>query len=193
MPIKYHQTMDKEIIDRVRKRHQPAMRALKALNFDEYGFFGETVQAFGFSPLGLPGVLGTFVAIFNEVSKVDWNLDVTVFNAAMASRDEAAYAAPFGLGVKFYTTFSDGTCVISANFESQPIRDEQQKLYKFIAAPTIEAAWSSHRKQVDAFCRQGKQKLEHLSFAGFLQLTQREDEYMLRKHNSPFAASSLSK
>lgn len=188
MPIKYQQTMDKETIDRVRKRHQQAMQALKSLNFDEYGFFGETIQAFGFSPLGLSGVFGTFFAIFNEVAKVDWNLDVTIFNVAMASRDDSAYAAPFGLGVKFYTSFSDGTCVISANFESAPIRDEQQKLYKFVAAQAIESAWVNHRKQVDAFCMQGKQKIEHLSFAGFLQLTQREDEYMIHQTN-PLASS----
>lgn len=184
MPIKYHQTMDKEILDRVRNRHQLALQALKGLNFDEYGFFGETVQAMGFSPLGVSGFLGTLFAIFNEVSKVEWNLNVTVFNVVMASRDDAAYAAPFGLGVKFYTSFTDGTCVISANFESPPIRDDQQKLHKFAASQTVDAAWLSHKKQVDVFCMGGKQKIDHLSFAGFLQLTQREDDYMLRHKNS---------
>jgi hypothetical protein len=184
MPINYQQTMDNEIMDRVRKRRRSAMQVLKGLKFNEYAFFGETVQAFGFSPMGLSGVLGMFVALFNEVAKVEWNLDVTIFNVVMASREESTYAAPFGLGVKFYTSLNDGTCVISANFESQPIRDDQQKLYKFVAAQTIESAWLNHRKQVDAFCMQGKQKVEHLSFAGFLQLTQREDEYMLHHSNS---------
>ncbi len=184
MPIDYHQTADKELIDRVRRRRQQAMQDLKQMNFDEYAFFGETVHAIGFSPLGLSGVFGMFFALFNEVAKVDWNLDVTVFNVVMASRDDSAYAAPFGLGVKFYTSFDDGTCVISANFESAPIQDEPQKLYKFVAAQTIESAWVNHRKQVDTFCMQGKQKVEHLSFAGFLRLTQREDEYMIRQ-NSP--------
>lgn len=184
MPINYQQTMDKEIIDRVRARRRSVMQTLKDLKFDEYAFFGETVQAFGFSPLGLSGVLGMFVALFNEVAKVEWNLDVTIFNVVMASRDESAYAAPFGLGVKFYTGFNDGTCVISANFESQPIRDEHYKLYKFVAAQSVGSAWLNHKKQVDALCMDGKQKIEHLSFAGFLQLTQREDEYMLRHKNS---------
>lgn len=184
MPINYEQTMDKELMDRVRKRRMHVMYALKQLHFEEYAFFGETVHAFGFSPLGCSGVLGMFVALFNEVTKVDWNLDVTIFNVVMVSRDDSSYAAPFGLGTKFYTGFSDGTCVISANFESEPIRDEHQKIYKFVGARTIDAAWQSHRKQVDAFCAQGKQKVEHLSFAGFLQLTQREDEYMIRQNNS---------
>lgn len=184
MPINYQQTMDQEIMNRVRKRHQQSLQALKRLSFDEYAFFGETVQAFGFSPMGLAGVFGMFVAIFNEVTKVDWNLDVTIFNMVMASRQESAYSAPFGLGVKFYTGFSDGTCVISANFESQSIHDDGQKIYKFVGAQTIESAWANHKNRVDAFGAQGKQKIEHLSFAGFLQLTQREDNYMLQQNNS---------
>lgn len=184
MPIKYHQTMDKEILDRVRQRHQAAMQALKGLNFDEYGFFGETVQALGFSPLGLTGVLGTFIALFNEVSKLEPNLDVTIFNVVMASREDSAYAAPFGLGVKFYTSFTDGTCVISGSFESPSIRDEMSKLYKFAVSQSIESTWLFHKRQVDGFCTQGKQKIDHLSFAGFLQLAQREDDYMLQHKNS---------
>jgi hypothetical protein len=184
MPINYQQTMDREIIDRVRKRRQQAMYALKQLHFDEYSFFGETVQAFGFSPMGVAGVFGMFFAIFNEVAKVAWNLDVTIFNVVMVSRTEAAYAAPFGLGVKYYTSFSDGSCVISANFESKTIHDEQQKLYKSAMTQTIESAWLGHKRQVESFCIKGKQKIEHLSFAGFLQLTQREDEYMLRQQDS---------
>jgi hypothetical protein len=176
--------MDKEIIDRVRQRHQPAMQALQHLSFAEYGFFGETVQAMGFSPLGLSGFLGTLIAIFNEVSRVERNLDVTIFNVAMASREDAAYAAPFGLGVKFYTGYTDGTCVISASFESPAIRDDREKLYKFAASQTIDSAWLSHKKQVDIFCMGGKQKVGQLSFAGFLELTQREDDYMVRHKNS---------
>ena len=184
MPINYQQTMDREIIDRVRKRRQSSMDALKNLKFDDFAFFGETVQAFGFSPLGVSGVLGMLVALFNEVTKVEWNLDVTIYNVVMASREEAAYASPFGLGVKFYTSFSDGTCVISANFESEPIHDQQYKLYKFVGAQSIGSAWLSHKKQVDTLCMDGKQKIDHLSFAGYLQLVQREDEYMLRQKNT---------
>ena len=188
MPINYQPTTDSEIQDRVRKKHQSAIHELRRLNFTEYAFFGETVQALGFSPLGLAGVLGALVALFKEVATIERNLDITVFNVLMASRQDAAYAGPFGLGVKFYTSFTDGTCVISANFESPAIHDEMAKLYKFAAHQTIASAWLDHKEKVEKLCREGKQKVEHLSFAGFLQLVQREDDYMLRIKNHTILA-----
>lgn len=184
MPIKYQQTTDKEIHDQVRKKHLTEIRELKHLNFEEYSFFGETVQALGFNPLGLSGFLGVLIALFKEVTDVDHSLNVTIFNVVLASREYAAYAAPFGLGVKFYTSFTDGTCVVTANFNSPAIADDREKLYKYAVTQTIVSAWLHHKKWVDTLCQQGKQKIDHLSFADFLQLTEREDGYILRNKNT---------
>ena len=41
MPITYQQTADKEIHDRVRRKHGAIINELKNLNFAEYYFFGE--------------------------------------------------------------------------------------------------------------------------------------------------------
>ena len=187
MPITYQQTADKEIHDQVRRKHSVNIHELKRLNFEEYYFFGENVQALGFSPLGLAGFLGTIVALFNEVAKIEGDLSVSVFNLVMASREHAAYACPFGLGVKFYTSFTDGTCVISANFDSPVIDDGREKLYKFALPQSIEATWNNHRILAEKLCAEGKQKTEHLSFADYLRLAQREDNYMLRIKNSTIA------
>lgn len=183
MPIKYQQTTDKEIHDQVRKKHQVAVHELKVLGFEEYSFFGETVQALGFNPLGLTGFLGALIALFKEVAKVEGNLDVTIFNVVMAFREYATYAAPFGLGVKFYTSFTDGTCIISANFDTPAINDEKEKLYKFARSETITSTWLGHKKWVEKLCAEGKQRIEHLSFADYLQLAQREDTHLMRIKN----------
>jgi hypothetical protein len=183
MPVTYQQTTDREIHERVRRKHWTSINELKRLGFEEAYFFGETVQALGFSPLGLAGFLGTLIAMLNEVAKVEGNLNVSVFNVVMASKEYATYACPFGLGVKFYTSFTDGTCVITANFESPPINDEKEKLYKSALPQTIVTAWPDHKKLVDKLRLEGKQKIEHLSFAGYLQLAQKEDEYMLKRKN----------
>jgi hypothetical protein len=71
MPIQYQQTTDREIHEQVRIKHKPFIHQLQALGFSEYSFFGETVQAFGFIPLGVLGVLGTLIALFKEVSKIE--------------------------------------------------------------------------------------------------------------------------
>jgi len=184
MPIKYHQTTDREIHDKVRYKRANAINSLKRLGFEEAYFFGETVQALGFVPLGLAGFFGTFAAMFSEVMKVDRTLSVSVFNVAMTSRQYATYAGPFGLGVKFYTSFTDGTCVITANFDSPIINDEKEKLYKFSIPQTITAALQSHLRRVELLSMEGRQKIEHLSFADYLQLTEREDNYFLKNKNS---------
>jgi hypothetical protein len=187
MPIRYQQTTDREIHDQVRIKHKSFIHQLQALGFVEYSFFGETVQAFGFIPLGLLGFLGALIALFKEVARVERNLDVTLFNVVMASREYATYAGPFGLGVKFYTSFTDGTCIISANFDTPAIQDEKEKLYKFARIESIASTWLGHRKWVEKLCSEGNQKVEHLSFADYLTLMQREDDYMLRIKNGTAA------
>jgi hypothetical protein len=184
MPITYEQTADKDIHDRVRRKHGAIIQELKGLNFQEFYFFGETVGALGFSPLGLSGFFGMLVALFNEVTKIESNLGITLFNVVMGFRDYATYSGPFGLGVKFYTGFTDGTCVISANFKTPAFQDEQEKLYKFALPQSVAVAWSIHKDWVDKLCSEGKEKSEPLSFAGYLKLVQREDDYMLQLKNS---------
>ena len=184
MPITYEQTLDKEIHDRVRRKHGVIIDELKTLNFQEFYFFGETVGALGFSPLGCSGFLGMLVALFSEVTKIERNLGITLFNVVMGYRDYATYAGPFGLGVKFYTGFTDGTCLITANFSTPPIQDEPEKLYKFAMEQPVADAWSIHKDWVDKLCREGKQKSEPLSFAGYLKLVQREDNYMVKRKNT---------
>lgn len=183
MPVTYQQTTDSEIHDRVRRKHWVAINDLKSLKFEEAYFFGETVKALGFSPLGFAGFLGSLAALFNEVAKVDSSLSVSVFNLVMISKEYATYGCPFGLGVKFYTSFADGTCLITANFDTPGIKDNEEKLYKYALPQTVATAWLDHKKLVDNLCLEGKQKVEHLSFAGYLQLARREDDYMLKRKN----------
>jgi hypothetical protein len=180
MAIQYQETTDREIHDRVRKKRRAVMEELVHLGFREHSFYGETVHAFGFDPLGLTGFLGMWIALFKEVTRVELNLDVTIFNVLMASREYAAYAGPFGLGVKFYTTFTDGTFIISANFDTPEIQDQNERIYKMASPGSISSSWSKHRQWVEKLCADGKQKVEHLSLADFLRLSQREDAYLMK-------------
>ncbi len=159
------------------------MQELKQLGFLEYGFYGETVHAFGFVPLGLTGFLGILIALFKEVTLVERNLDVTIFNAVMASQEYATYAGPFGLGVKFYTMFADGTFIISANFNTPAINDREERIYKLARVESISSSWENHRNWVEKSWSEGKQKADHLSFAEFKRLTEREDAYLMRMRN----------
>lgn len=183
MPIDYQQTTDLEIHDKVRRKRHAVMDELKQLGFKEHGFYGETVHAFGFDPLGVAGVLGMLIALFKEVSRVERNLDVTIFNVVMSSREYRTYAGPFGLGVKFYTLFDDGTFIISTNFDTPAIQDKSERIHKVARAGSVSSCWAYHRQWVDGLSAEGKQKIEHLSVSEFLRLSQREDGYLMKMQN----------
>jgi hypothetical protein len=174
--------MEKDIQDRVRSKYRVSIAELKALNFEELCFFRETVRGFGLAN-GLTGPLSVLAALPKEVAKIGKDLSVSLFMPLLVSREYDTYVAPFGLGTKFYTSFRDGTCLITANFASQAITDDEAKLYKFAQPCSIAAAWKYHRTQVDKLTASGKQRNYHLSFDNFVELTSREDCYMLKANS----------
>src|ERR1051325_2849130 len=148
MASQYHQTSQKEIQDQVRFKYKASIYKLKLLNFEELCFFSETAAALGFSN-GPIGPLGVLAALPKEVIKIGRDFSASAFFVLMISREYDTYVSPFGLGVKYYTSFTDGTCAITANFESPAINDEEEKLYKFAQPCSIEEAWKRHQTWVD--------------------------------------------
>jgi hypothetical protein len=179
MASKYHQTTDKEIHDRVRRRYQAVIQQLKELDFTEFCFFSETAQALGLSN-GLLGPLGVLAAAPNEVLRIGRDLSANGYYVLLASREYDTYVSPFGLGVKFYTSFTDESCLITANFDSPTINDDQEKLYKVGQPTTVEAAWEQHKARADDMVARGKQRKYPPSFDDFARLAYQEDRYMLR-------------
>ena len=179
MAVQYQLVTEMEVSDKVRKRYQSVIHELKSLGFEEMYFYTETMPILGVSS-GFSGVVGTLIAMANEESKMNKNLSVSLLHLVMASRDYATYVIPFGLGIKFYTSFTDGTCIISANYQSNPIKDDTQKLYKFARATSVEEIWKHHKTWVDKLVSEGKQKKDIFSFNNYISLVKREDESMLK-------------
>jgi len=179
MASEYRQTADKEIQDKVRVKYRASIQTLKLLNFEDLCFFSETARALGLSN-GPVGMLGVIPAMAAEVSKMGSDLSVHVFLLLMVSREYDTYVAPFGLGVKFFTSFTDGTFVITTNYDSPAINDDQEKLYKASQPCSIAEAWYRHRAWVTKLTESGKQRNYHLSFDEFARLARKEDRYMVK-------------
>ena len=179
MASQYQPTTDKEIQDRVRAKYRGSIGQIKMLNFEEFCFFNESVKALGLSN-GLLGPLGVLGALPNEVMRVGKDLSVSLFFLLLVSREYDTYVSSFALGTKFYTSFTDGTCVITANFDSPKINDDGEKLYKFAQPCSIAAAWKYHQAWVNELTASGKQRNYHLSFDEFARLARKEDSYMLK-------------
>lgn len=179
MASEYRQIADKGIEDRVRAKYQISINQLKRLNFEELCLFGESSWGFGLSN-GLLGPLGVLAALPSEVIRIGSDLTATAYFLLLVSREYDTYVSSFGLGTKFYTSFTDGTCVITANFDTAPIHDDQEKLYKFAQPCPLEDAWRQHQAKVAEFTAKGKQRKYHLSFDEFARLAHWEDTYMLK-------------
>lgn len=179
MASEYQQTTDVEIQDRVRTRYRDSIDQLKTLGFAEMCFFRESMKALGLSN-GLLGPLGALAASTKEILRIGSDLSVSTFLLLMFSREYDTYVSPFGLGVKFYTTFTDGTFLITANFDSQAISDDREKIYKFARKSSIQAAWKHHRTWVADLTATGRQRNYQLSFDDFARLSCREESYMLK-------------
>src|SRR5512147_3100695 len=114
MASQYQQIIDSTIQDRVRSRYRASFEQLKALNFEELCFFSETVKGLGLGN-GPLGPLGVLAAAPREVIRIGRDLSASLHFLLLVSREYDTYVAPFGMGVKFHTGFTDGTCVITTN------------------------------------------------------------------------------
>jgi hypothetical protein len=102
---------------------------------------------------------------------------VSGFHIAMVAREFSTYAVAHNLGVSFYTGFTDGTCLVSSNFDGVQINDEGQKLYKFSAPRSVQAAWSDHLDLVNKFLLEGKTVRDVISLVEYFSLLKRMDDY----------------
>ena len=175
MRIAYHQTTQPEIVSRVRDRYAPEITLLKGMGFAELCFYTEAMLPFSLLLL-FPIVL--LMRAQKEVIQIQSPLRIAVCCPILVAREHATYAVMMGYGVKFYTNFTDGTGLISANFPSFDILDQKGKLYKY-AAPqpiAIESAWGLHRDRIESLRAEGKQVRNRIGFEDFVELSAREDQ-----------------
>lgn len=177
MEYRYQLLTNKGICDKVQLLRQTEIRKLQLLGFDNLYFYAEIVPKLGMEQ-GVAGMQGIFNAMEKEEFELQKDLSVNICQAALTCRRDPAYAFPFSLGVKFYTVFTDGTFIISANFQLTPIKDDAQKIYKFGGPASIEEAWQWHKAWKDQWVADGRQVDDTLSFDIHVSLAKREIKYM---------------
>jgi hypothetical protein len=177
--VKYKQGAGEQIEEKVRSKYRETISVLTRIGFDELCFYNETHPFFGLS-FGLTGLIGNLMVLFKEVTKIRGFLSISAFYPLLISKEYATYVQVFSLGVKFYTHFTDETTLISQNFRKCHVSDEREKYYKFGESRSIEAAWEFHRATVDRLRSEGKKFKDNICFEDFVQISNREDGYLLR-------------
>jgi hypothetical protein len=172
----YQQVAQGKVQDKVRNRYRSEINVLKKVGFEELCFCGEVTRPLGcilFFPLFL------FMFIKGEVVKLKWPWRLAVQYPLLVAREQATFAILYGLGVKFYTSFTDGTVLICANSNMvSPLTVDEKKFYKYSSPLDIEAAWDFHQGKVNEFKAGGRQTRDALCFEDYVEISMWEEELL---------------
>jgi hypothetical protein len=170
----YEQVAQGKTQDKIRNRYRQEINVLKKVGFEELCFCGEVTRPLGcilFFPLFL------FMFIKGEVVKIKRSWRLATHYPLLVAREHATFAILYGLGVKFYTNFTDGTALVSANSGiTSPVIADEEKFYKYRSSLDIEAAWDFHRDKVSKFRSEGRQTRDTLCFEDYVEISTREGE-----------------
>lgn len=173
MKIEYRQDHTPDRMNRARMRFRSEIERLRSLGFSEFCCYTELLPRFS-ALIHFPIY---FLALYNrEIIRVESPLRLAMSQPILVHRDQGAYALVFGMGVKFYTLFTDDTGLITANFPSQPIQDMRLKIYKSAEPRSIEECWQAHLGEMTGFGATGKRVDDRIRFEAYISISQREDQ-----------------
>jgi hypothetical protein len=169
--IAYVPQHDRNIQSRVRRRYSREYEALAAHGFEELCFYSEQLGTFS-AVRQLPMTL--LMLINREVLGGHGHFDAGGSYLLMQHRRPATIALPLGLGIKLYTGFTDGTVLISANFDSC-LEPGDDRVVKHAATLPLDENWTLHQQRVEKIKRSGCHVVETLDFDRYVEMSRRED------------------
>lgn len=172
MNVEYRQESHPELMEKARMRFADEIRRLRVLGFSEFCCYTELMPKFS---------VVTHFPIFvlakmnRELIRLESPLRLVMSQPILVHHALGTYALVFGMGVKFYTLFTDETGLVTANFQTQPIQDMQRKLYKFFIEQSIENAWQAHQAEITSFQNMGRQVNDQIRFENYVSISKREE------------------
>jgi len=156
---------DPKLQERVRARYQSEIQALQGIGFVPLTYCHEA--------------LGRYSAIFQfpvvllmwpkkEIITVTRPFRLGVANVLLVHSRPPSIAECMGMGVKFYSAFSDGYILISPSFQSHAIPRPDSR--------TLERSWYAHVERVKELQALGKTLLNTRSFSDYLEISKLEND-----------------
>ncbi len=176
MFINYERTTEPDVIDKVRARYTAEMTVLKRLEFTELCFYSEIIFPFSAVVL-LPA--WWMMRRHNEVRRLRWPLRISASYPLLVSPSHATTALIMGLGVKFYTLFTNGYGLITANFDSISGRSPDGLSAKYATPGSIEEIWQQHCDRMTQLQALGKRLRETTTFEDYVALSRREEQMVV--------------
>jgi hypothetical protein len=160
-----------ELEQRLRMRYKSEVGQLTDLGFEYLFSDGETFSLYRLALL-LPALTVFLMWIKGEVLTIQDGAKLHVCYPVFGSKDKTAYAHPFGLGVKFYSAFQDGTLLVSKNFKGDGA--SRSMIVILDGKFSIRNTWETHRKQIELMEAEGKLVDRQTGFLTFAEIQRRE-------------------
>lgn len=161
--------VDPSVQARVRARHGLKIAPLQSLGFQQFAYPLEVLPPYS-AISRFPIVLMMFskeVLVFPRPARL------AVATALLVHSHPASIAECMGLGVKFYSVFSDGTLLISSSYRSPRVPAPNSRIIKTPYCQSSEDAWLAHKQRAAELEAQGVAIQNLRSFADYLEITKR--------------------
>ena len=175
---KYSEIKDEKLQLRVRSRYAKDMAALEAPGFRQLAFKQEARAPFS-ALAHLP--LLPLMRRAKEVLVFPFPLRLGVANILLFHSQPSVIVSCMGLGVKFYSAFSDESLLISstlqhhAAFQVPGIQKPGSQIVRTPPGRTLDEAWSLHQGQITQMEVGGRTNNTTSSFAYYIELSEREE------------------
>ena len=162
----YTEIADPSVQSRVRTRHASKIAPLQTLGFHHFAFCLELLPPYS-AISKFPLVLMTFgkeVLVFPKPARLG------IANILLSHSSPSSIASITGLGIKFYSVFSDGTLLISSNYRSPLVPSPNSRIIKNPHCQTTEEAWLAHKQKAAELGAQGLTLRSLSSFADYVEI-----------------------
>jgi len=162
----YTEITDPSIQSRVRTRHNLKIAPLQALGFQHFSYRLEALPPYS-AISKFPIVLMMFskeVLVFPKPARLG------IANILLTHSTPSTIAECLGLGVKFYSVFSDGTLLISSSFRSALAPPSNSQIIQNPHCQNADEAWSAHRQKAAQLGAQGSTARNLASFADYVEI-----------------------
>ena len=174
----YTEIVDPRLQERVCKRYSGEIAILQALGFEKLAYKLETLEPFS-AVSRLPIVL--LMRAKGEVLTFPFPLRLACGHPLLVHSEPSSIADCMGMGVKFYTNFSDHSLLISSTLQSHialqddVLRTSSLRIVRNYPSRTPEEAWLSHKRRTKEMEVQGKTFRNTSTFADYVDISRREE------------------
>jgi len=173
--VDHTQIFSAELNQRIQNRYRTEIDCLHRLGFQNAFCDAEFIPAIRFlNPLlALTLVAMSFKkAVLTLGSRLRIGSCHPVFLSPR--RDSFAFGELIGLGVSFYTTFQDGTLLVTKNYGDDDPPISPLVVVRRYKGASIETAWANHQTSIQQLRQEGKSILCDMSHRAYAEISYRE-------------------